>query len=331
MTWISHEIPFALKNGEIVEISAVESGLACGCICVSCHSPLIARKGSVRVHHFSHTSGVDCVHAGETAIHRMAKQILLEEKSILLPELYAKAVGYSSIGKRYEKKQLIPRPEGQRIFFKTVEDEVWIDGIRPDIVGYVGASQYAIEIAVTHIVDLEKRQKIRDKGLYALEIKVDYDALGHVPTKAQLRHYLFNFARKEWLSNPDALPLNKQLKIELEQEILAINEEACRNREHFRKISEAALKRKQEQQEQQQQAFEAYKARVAAENLEATLINKKDESDLAWLVCDNRSCKHLFRHKKGVVPVHCPRCQLSVSPEDCDSVWKNKQGRNRTW
>lgn len=54
-------IPFALREADqrFVGVGDVAAGLACGCICPSCKSRLIARKGAIKVWHFAHASRAD--------------------------------------------------------------------------------------------------------------------------------------------------------------------------------------------------------------------------------------------------------------------------------
>ncbi|EMK6928218.1 hypothetical protein V9K35_004431 [Vibrio alginolyticus] len=49
-------IPFGLKDGKYYDVSEVERGRACGCICPSCKQVLVARKGdpAKMAHHFAH-------------------------------------------------------------------------------------------------------------------------------------------------------------------------------------------------------------------------------------------------------------------------------------
>ena len=42
------KLTYALKDGEIVSIEDVKSGLNCGCICPACSDPLVAKKGEKR-------------------------------------------------------------------------------------------------------------------------------------------------------------------------------------------------------------------------------------------------------------------------------------------
>ncbi|EJG0880203.1 hypothetical protein CGI29_23740 [Vibrio parahaemolyticus] len=49
-------IPFGLKDGKYYDVSEVERGRACGCICPSCKQVLVAKKGDPlkMAHHFAH-------------------------------------------------------------------------------------------------------------------------------------------------------------------------------------------------------------------------------------------------------------------------------------
>ena len=50
-----HGLDFGLDHtGRMRGIDEVEQGLACKCECPECGSPLVVRKGAVRVHHFAH-------------------------------------------------------------------------------------------------------------------------------------------------------------------------------------------------------------------------------------------------------------------------------------
>lgn len=56
-------IPFGLKDDILVEVGEVSQGLACGCICPACRSPLVARHGQINIHHFAHHSRASCTEA----------------------------------------------------------------------------------------------------------------------------------------------------------------------------------------------------------------------------------------------------------------------------
>jgi len=75
-------------NGNFISINQVSSGLACNCSCPGCGRRLIAKKGAVQAHHFAHYAEAlqdACTSAGESALHRFAKDILAERREISLP------------------------------------------------------------------------------------------------------------------------------------------------------------------------------------------------------------------------------------------------------
>ena len=82
------KIPFGLlPTGELVDVSEVERGLACGCQCPGCRSLLVARKGDRNIHHFAHHATSACKEALAKAITLAVWQILTQSKAILLPPL----------------------------------------------------------------------------------------------------------------------------------------------------------------------------------------------------------------------------------------------------
>src|SRR5690349_237693 len=87
----------------------VESGLACGCICPGCEAPLIAKKGDKVVWHFAH-EGAACDNGAETAIHRMAKQILAEERTVALPAVDVSVSAIDAYGQEKKASTRIAPP-----------------------------------------------------------------------------------------------------------------------------------------------------------------------------------------------------------------------------
>ena len=72
----SIKIPWGEQGGEIVHVSQVCSGQACGCVCLGCGAPLVAQKGAKNAHHFRHREDAACA---ESALHKIGK-ILLKRK-----------------------------------------------------------------------------------------------------------------------------------------------------------------------------------------------------------------------------------------------------------
>ena len=67
--------PFGIREGKLVTINDVQSGLSGECVCPQCKEPLIARKGFNKIHHFAHYKGSHCNGSLETSLHIKAKQI----------------------------------------------------------------------------------------------------------------------------------------------------------------------------------------------------------------------------------------------------------------
>lgn len=83
MDLINH-IPFGLraKDQQYVDVADVPKGRKCGCICPSCHIPLIARQGRINRWHFAHASRKiedleqGCQYSFFVSVRAMAKQII---------------------------------------------------------------------------------------------------------------------------------------------------------------------------------------------------------------------------------------------------------------
>lgn len=89
-------IPFGLRlsDQQLVDVSEVERGKKCGCICPSCKTALISRQGEVNEWCFAHVAkggakSVEnkCEFSFWVSVVLMAKQILTNGKSIKLPAL----------------------------------------------------------------------------------------------------------------------------------------------------------------------------------------------------------------------------------------------------
>lgn len=200
MKHIGQPLPFGLKDGKMLEVSEVDRGAACGCLCPKCSSPLQANKGEKR-QYFSHHPRyrkTHCEGALETAIHKMAKQVLIENHYLLVPELVVKESlerGY----KTYELEEVVSQRGISH--FEDIQAEVFHGGIRPDVLGYTNGRPFYIEIAVTHFVDEGKREKIRASGIPTIE--VDLSKLNRLPTKHEIFEWVIESSKnKKWVFNP---------------------------------------------------------------------------------------------------------------------------------
>lgn len=208
----NHFLPFGLKNGLLVDVNAVPRGKACDCICPACNMPLLTRKGDSKRHHFAHDPDFrteDCKFGYETALHLMAKQIIEESGHILLP-------GYSVTEfflhrQRGRISETVDVLGDHTLLYNRVELEQTQQDTRPDIVIYIDGEPLFVEVAVTHFVDDEKRQKLVRMNVMAIEI--DLSKLDRFPSKDELRAHLIDaLDSKTWLNHPAANEIKRDIR-----------------------------------------------------------------------------------------------------------------------
>jgi hypothetical protein len=152
------QLLIALRGDQWISIRSVSSGLACGCICPACGAALIAKKGSKQQHHFAHAHGVACSGGLETVLHRYAKAVILDSKSLLVPAIEV-------------FRGPVIRP-ARWIKADTACSEVVQNKLRFDVLLKGSNFQLVVEIKVRHPVDAYKKQRLIKLGIPAIEIDV---------------------------------------------------------------------------------------------------------------------------------------------------------------
>jgi competence protein CoiA len=183
---------FGLDSSDrIFFIGEVARGLACGCRCVVCKEPLIARQGSVREHHFAHASGAEpCDSSYESMLHAYAKQVIQESRGLVIP-LEAAAVAAVGIGSVDASGWLA---------LTRVDVEKRVQAIRPDLLATTHAGVLvAIEVAYSSFCDTTKVAEFERNALPVLEIDLRrFSAEGFDPEKVR-GSLLRNVEGKAWL------------------------------------------------------------------------------------------------------------------------------------
>lgn len=140
-------VPFAIRNGVIIDVAEVSSGLQLDCLCPACHEPLVARKGEIKTHHFAHRSHSTC--EGESALHELGKRLIVEKIENALKR-------GAPLPMRWRCDTCELEHTGDLIKEATcVGMERTLDGCRPDIVlsREDGTPVAIIEVVVTHAPD----------------------------------------------------------------------------------------------------------------------------------------------------------------------------------
>ena len=138
------ELPYGERDGDLIHISTVERGLGCKCICPVCKSPLIARKGAVRKHHFSHSVDSNC--NPETVLHDLGKKILHSRISSAIADGISVDIKWNcSLCQDTHSGNLIKRSTQANL-------EMSLENCRPDITlcDGTGAPVALVEIVVSH-------------------------------------------------------------------------------------------------------------------------------------------------------------------------------------
>jgi hypothetical protein len=177
-------------DGSLAHISEVRSGLACGCRCPGCGTPLVARKGDQVEHHFGHhgAAGERPCHSGaESALHRFAKELLASRLAFALPPLLRDG----------ERRPLYT---GGIYRFDAAVLEHRLGPVVPDVIVRRADRDLLVELHVTHACGPDKIARIADLGLAAVEI--DLSRLPHSVPRRELEDAILLHAPRQWLHNP---------------------------------------------------------------------------------------------------------------------------------
>ena len=288
---ISNKVPFGMLDGILVDVDDVKAGLACKCICPSCKGKLIARKGESNTHCFAHHKpDPNCKYTPETAIHLMAKQILLENSVIRVSEFDVSVSALGESGERFSESEELVK-EGFFHYEKVLSEKI-IENIKPDILIYKGGAPVLIvEICVTHAVDSKKLDKIKTLNISCIEIKLSNTVTSK---KTLIEKVLNETENKKWIFNRKEKAVRIRLNKSLEKKLVADS----------LYVKKRTLIAKKEE-----------KKKIEKRN-EIRLHNKGNpRKRTTWIYCDNPTCKTLYESIES--PSKCPKCGCTDSMKDC--------------
>ena len=235
------------ENGTLIHGDEAMRGKGCNCVCPDpqCKAKLVAKQGAKNKWHFAHDNGADCIGGRMTALHKLAQQIIQEEKKIRTP--------------RYEDFYYKQEPEIITFDEVLVEQHIEILNRQPDCVGVLNGESLWIEIKVTHEVDEAKQRDIAKENISCMEVDLS-DLIDVDYTKDMVRKRLFlpnEYRYSRWINNPELQKKSREESKKRKEKENKENESSRKIQEYIdaEHQKEAVLKHSQKMKEKPQDDF----------------------------------------------------------------------------
>lgn len=225
------KIPFGLKDGRLFHVLDVPGKSACDCVCPGCGGALVAINAPGRqvIEHFRHKAAVDCQGGVETAIHRAAKQVLLQTLRTALPDVSEEIAVTASDGTVLSETLSLPSTV---ITAASGEEEPSLDGYRPDVQFLVDDHRLNIEILVTHAVDAGKAAKVVASGQATMEIDLSHLTFREIHNMTTFTALVCEAVpHRQWIYSPRLERARERVRVRLNEQLAAYEEELARQRE----------------------------------------------------------------------------------------------------
>lgn len=177
------------EDSKLIHISQAKRGLNCNCTCLAFGETLVAKKGEIIEHHFSHYSSKEsCNIQPESLLHLYGKEVIQNKKYIILPA----------------NKLFNSQTENIYLELKNIVIEQSIDNIRPDITANIAnhdQQQLHIELLVTHSISDNKADIIKELKLNTIEIDLTPLLTKNIifPSKEAENFILNETSNKKWI------------------------------------------------------------------------------------------------------------------------------------
>jgi hypothetical protein len=237
-------VPYGLRDGKMWAARDVPTGLACGCLCLGCEQPLVAKNHGQKVRpHFAHHVDRACQGAFESSIHRRAKELIVDKKVLMLPEWDGNDAmpnppfahdddGHTHYGKRIEMP-------AYGVALAGAQAELQMGDYRPDVVAIDSAGRLLIEILVTHAVGDLKTRNVQSDGFRMMEIDLSRVSADQAEDPDLFEDLVLNTAvNRKWISHPSASENWRRSRDELKETIRHQNASIAVDRAHRQKLRE---------------------------------------------------------------------------------------------
>ena len=284
------KLAYGKREGHIIHITELdrsEYGVNCNCICPKCEGILVAKLGNKKQWHFAHKN-IECniAEAQQRGLHLLAEEIIRENRSILVPELVISRqdVIPKDCNPYIADKVDIEMPNiSSRIFeYTSAQIEKKIEDIVPDAVISTKNTRCIVEVAVTHYVDEDKKNKLKRIGISAFEIDLS-ELLKYSQTRETIAEaVLSDSTNRKWLFNP----LREQKLTEAKDEFRKKYNEEVRKQEQAEYQTIETEKKKQETEKRQQDTIEnTFAKEIIGFDFSRQDIQIRDSSGVRWVQC----------------------------------------------
>ncbi|WP_394144836.1 hypothetical protein RJD40_08235 [Vibrio scophthalmi] len=234
-------IPFGFKDGKYLDISEVERGRACACVCPSCKQNLVAKKGpnpEKMIHHFAHDKKskeqqgdtIECKYSFCVVARLVIKQCLreLSQLEIQLPEWKLLLTKQDKYGRQVSVSGLVTRAHVLNIDDFEVEPNPPLSEL--DVLCCVNGYAFGIHFSYQgrSMIDSNRYEDISvvDINLEPLQLLyATYEHETHESFKSLVMDYVLNSGQRHWVAHARYMAIHRALSQKLNEML----EESDRN------------------------------------------------------------------------------------------------------
>ncbi|GAB7536103.1 competence protein CoiA family protein [Burkholderia sp. 3C] len=227
------KIPFAVdSSGRIIDIQDVPPPAPGSFKCAVCKREVIRKQGEKRIWHFAHKVDSDCTGTSETALHKLAKQTLVESSLLHVP------AAICTLDDESDLRSITLRDAKTLRWDEPGEAEVTVATIRPDFRGVCNGEAIFVEVTVTHKPEKPKLEVLRRLQVPTLEI--DLSSAPRDATAHEIRNLVLSASeRKRWAFYPGQVEAIEELNRMQRQRDLEAYDELVREEQEERRLNVA--------------------------------------------------------------------------------------------
>ena len=184
----------ATETGELLSVDNAARGRACSCICPSCGTKLLARKGEIKKHHFAHEINKECLYGAEISIYHAFYELLRKARQFFLPDAI---LSFHS----YKKEEIV----NKGCLISLTDVVFYNDPIHypPELLCYSGRNCFQVVLNIEAYYNESDYHMLMEYGKQnnIPIISVDIDDLDDLSDFSKLQPYIDTPEHKVWIYN----------------------------------------------------------------------------------------------------------------------------------